>query len=400
MNNKKIYILTAVYPSKYSSVGTTPIVHYFAREWVKLGYDIHVFHIESCFPRIYYSVAKLFRGRISSLVGCDIATIEPKPYEEISDGVAITHLTVKKVYPHTIISQKEANKIIDYMLCYCEKNGNPDYFVGHWDIPQLEIMPVLKDKTHAKIALVLHNNTFFNFEKIHGCDVRDKLAAFDAIGFRNPTSKENFIMKYGEPKKVFMAYSGVSNNFIKEGEKFGKRIYPPKMKDFIYVGTLIKRKYPAQVLKALNKVYPDGDFRMVYIGEGGESAAINAVENKGELVYTGRINRTEIIEYLKKADVFVMISRDELFGLVYLEAMAFGCIPIASRKEGMDGIVKDGYNGFLCEAGNVDELVDIIDRINAMSEEEKLEISRQAKETAQQYSDANVAKMYIDQLFN
>ena len=42
-----------------------------------------------------------------------------------------------------------------------------------------------------------------------------------------------------------------------------------------------------------------------------------------------------------------MISQGEAFGLVYLEAMARGCITIASRGEGFDGIIKDGINGFL-----------------------------------------------------
>ena len=37
-----------------------------------------------------------------------------------------------------------------------------------------------------------------------------------------------------------------------------------------------------------------------------------------------------------------MISELETFGLVYIEAMAAGCITIASRNEGFDGIIKDG----------------------------------------------------------
>ena len=42
-----------------------------------------------------------------------------------------------------------------------------------------------------------------------------------------------------------------------------------------------------------------------------------------------------------------MISKNEAFGLVYLEAMLAGCI-VASRN-GIDGIIIDGYNGFLCD---------------------------------------------------
>ncbi len=48
----------------------------------------------------------------------------------------------------------------------------------------------------------------------------------------------------------------------------------------------------------------------------------------------------------------VMNSRNEAFGLVYFEAMARGCIIITSRKEGFDGIIQDGVNGFLFKASD------------------------------------------------
>ena len=113
---------------------------------------------------------------------------------------------------------------------------------------------------------------------------------------------------------------------------------------------------------------------------------------------TGRIPRESVIDYLKEADVFVMISKDELFGLVYLEAMALGCITIGSRNEGIDGIIEDGVNGFLCEAGNEDELRSIIDKIKSMSSSQLMQISNNAKQTAFYYSDVNVVERYIDNL--
>ena len=91
-----------------------------------------------------------------------------------------------------------------------------------------------------------------------------------------------------------------------------------------------------------------------------------------------------------------MISKYEVFGLVYLEAMARGCITIASRDEGMEGIIEDGVNGFLCEAGDTKELSDIIRRINKLTQSEKEKMSKEARKTAEKLSDYNVAKRYID----
>ena len=77
-----------------------------------------------------------------------------------------------------------------------------------------------------------------------------------------------------------------------------------------------------------------------------------------------------------------------------------GCITIASRNGGFDGIIKDGVNGFLCEEGNENELSDIIKHIRTMSEAELLIISKRAMETATELTDKRVAKNYIDSVFN
>lgn len=58
-----------------------------------------------------------------------------------------------------------------------------------------------------------------------------------------------------------------------------------------------------------------------------------------------------------------MISTNEIFGLVYLEAMAASCLTIASKNGGVDGIIKCEKNGFLCEEGNDKELHSILNRI-------------------------------------
>jgi glycosyltransferase involved in cell wall biosynthesis len=95
-----------------------------------------------------------------------------------------------------------------------------------------------------------------------------------------------------------------------------------------------------------------------------------------------------------------MISRGEVFGLVYLEAMSRGCITIAGKGEGMEGIIEHGINGFLCEPGNANELASLIKHINTLSAEEKKTISDRARAKATELSDYNVAKNYIENVLN
>ena len=91
-----------------------------------------------------------------------------------------------------------------------------------------------------------------------------------------------------------------------------------------------------------------------------------------------------------------MISENEAFGLVYLEAMSRGCITIAARNEGMDGVIIHGINGFFCEAGNSIELAELIIHINTISKVELMRISKNAIETASKMSNEETARNYIE----
>ena len=91
-----------------------------------------------------------------------------------------------------------------------------------------------------------------------------------------------------------------------------------------------------------------------------------------------------------------MISRHETFGMVYLEAMAHGCITIASKKEGFDGIIENGKNGFLCNAGDSQELFELLKQIESFSKEQKLRIRKNAIETSRHLTESIVAQKYIE----
>ena len=110
----------------------------------------------------------------------------------------------------------------------------------------------------------------------------------------------------------------------------------------------------------------------------------------------GRMQRQEIIPVLDQSDVFILISSHEVFGLVYIEAMARGCIVVASRGEGMEGVIEHGVNGFLCEAGNAEELASIIKQIQTLSDDERKLISDAAIATSLKLTDVVVAKDYIE----
>ena len=93
-----------------------------------------------------------------------------------------------------------------------------------------------------------------------------------------------------------------------------------------------------------------------------------------------------------------MVSSREAFGLAYVEAMAKGCIVIGTKGQGIDGIVKNEENGFLCKARDVDELAEVINQIVNLSRVELQNISSKAVTTAANLTDRKVAEQYINSI--
>ena len=395
----KLYVITPIYATTTEGDGATPLVHYFAREWVKMGHEVTAFNFMARFPRPYYWVGKMFQHQLNSRLGMLVPTHCPHDEDFKAEGVKVIRRTMTKYKPHTEYTSTNINYALSIIRNECEKNGVPDYFIGHWDSPCMEILPKLKQEFGKPIVIVLHSNQFC-FEKRHGDYAVEVLKQFDVIGFRNRAAQEDFERNYFKPAKSFICYSGVSEAFLSAGEGLEKSFDEP-IKNFIYTGSLIARKHSIELYEALCKSYPEGDFLIKYVGDGAERANIEAdyaAKKLGKVEFTGRIPRESVIEHLKQADVFAMISKNEVFGLVYIEAMALGLIPIGSRNEGIDGIIVDGVNGFLCEAGNVGELVDIITKIKKMPKKELQKISLAARKTALDFSDSRVAEKYIDEI--
>ena len=396
----KLCVLTPIYATTTSIQGTTPVVHYFAREWVKMGHVVNVFYLRHKFPRPYYWFSKRFQHQLNTRLGMLVPIDYPKDEDFVADGVTVHKRTLFKFKPHSRYSTSRIKYAFKLISEDCEKNGIPDYFLGHWDNPQLELLCLLKQKFNRPVCLVFHSNRF-DLEKLYGIKTKEMLSQIDVIGFRNKSAQEEFILKYGAPKSSFLAYSGVSDAFIKAGDGFVRSFDKP-IRNFVFVGSLISRKHPKEIVSALSKVYPDGDFTITFIGDGAEKEQIEKEfarnGSKGKLVFTGRIPRETIIRYLKESDVFVMISHGEIFGLVYLEAMALGVIPIGSQNEGIDGVIVDGKNGFLCRAGDVEDLMSVLSRIKRMSAQELELLSEEAQKTAQEYSDFGVAANYLRSL--
>lgn len=397
---RNILVITPIYPADDLPKENTPVVHYFARQWAKMGCKVVVIHYPYNFPRIVHTLIQPFSKYVKQYFG--MATVRTSYLHETEyslDGVQVKRIPLKKFKPHGRYNTKTIANGFAKTISYLENIGFvPDIVTSHWANPSLDLLPFFKEKYGVPACYVDHL-AGRDITPVYKEEVQSLLQGIDIIGYRSDYIKRAFEGQFHPQCASFYCYSGIPEEFLPTETKY--RSFD-SVANFIYVGTLIKRKYPAEIIPALVKAFGDEVFKLSYVGKGTEGSEISACANRfaadDKVEMCGFMPREDVVKKLDESDVFVMISKNETFGLVYLEAMARGCITIASRREGFDGIIKDGVNGFLCEAGDSDELSTIIVRIRTMTKEELQKMSYNAMMTACNLTDKKVAEVYLDNM--
>lgn len=392
---KNILMLTTLYPADdVKFLNNTAVCHFFAKEWANMGYSVRVVFFYNLFPFYYYPLLRLLNKTIANKSGISVLDkYLPSEHSYTMDGVKITRIPIKKSRPGGLHKQDSIGKAAERIKEILQSEGfAPDLIVSHFLHPSLEVINILKKTYNVPTAISLHGK-----ERVYSEDTAKKLEAIDYVGYRCHPIGCCFEKLYGK-KPNFFCFSGVPQEYIVDSaHDFTNGVH-----NFIYVGSLIDRKHPSCLVPAISNVMKNDNFSIIYVGDGAQKSVIEklAEQNgcKDKLVFTGRINREGVTKELDKADVFIMLSTDETFGLVYLEAMARGCIVIASKDEGMDGIIEHGVNGFLCKDGDADELAKVLAEIKVMTPEQLKSISVAGLETARRMTDKKMAKEYITSL--
>jgi glycosyltransferase involved in cell wall biosynthesis len=110
------------------------------------------------------------------------------------------------------------------------------------------------------------------------------------------------------------------------------------------------------------------------------------------IAFIGRIEQKDLPPYYNVADVMVMPSHYESFGLVSLEALACG-IPVVATPVGvMDTLIKEGQNGRLVANGDAKLLAKAIDKVTSLLPALSADAIRQ---TVQMFGWPNIASAIV-----
>lgn len=142
---------------------------------------------------------------------------------------------------------------------------------------------------------------------------------------------------------------------------------------FISVSNLHEGKGIDLNLQALGKLDREGlcDWTYTIVGDGRERVALEElalVQGIAHKVrFVGAVDHDAVSAHLAEADVFMLPSYREAFGVAYLEAMACGLLSIGVRGQGPSAFIRDGETGLLVEPKDVDSLTAYLQELFADS---------------------------------
>jgi len=155
---------------------------------------------------------------------------------------------------------------------------------------------------------------------------------------------------------------GVIHNFI-DPAVYNRSAHPPLLRHqlgpepiLMHISNFRRVKRVRDVVGIFAKVNESLPSHLVMVGDGPDRAEAEDESRKcgveGRVQFLGKIDN--VAPLLASADLFLLPSTSESFGLSALEALASGVPVVGTNAGGMPEVVRNGETGVLCEVGDVD----------------------------------------------
>ncbi len=170
-----------------------------------------------------------------------------------------------------------------------------------------------------------------------------------------------------DEKKIAMIPNGINTDKFSPGPSSIKKKLDCKHL-LLYWGRLGYQKNIALLIEAFKKIKTPYT-KLAIIGKGPDLKKLQALaENNNNVLFPGYLSDEELLEYARGADIAVLPSRAESWGLVIGEAMACG-LPVISSDVGMAQELLGEGKGIILKQETLEELTNAIDEL--LSDEKK-----------------------------
>jgi len=321
--------------------------------------------------KILYFVTDAFGGRggisqytrdfinsLCSLENCDEVVAIPR--KKLVDRIEIlphklTYITSgikgKLAYIHTLFRTIRANPKFDLIVC------------GH--LYMLPLAWLVKLWTKAPILLEIYGIEAW---KPHNSLVNYCLPAVDYVVSISQITMDRFQSWANIPKvQQFLLPNAIALEQYGHDDKNSELISRYELKDKIVLMTLGRldsyERYKGfdviiELLPKLSEIIPN--LAYLIVGEGSDrerlEQKVRSLNLQEQVIFTGFISEAKKADHYRLADVYVMPSKGEGFGFVFLEAMACGIPVVASKVDGSCEAVRNGLLGIIVNPDDPEEV--------------------------------------------
>lgn len=373
----RILLVTDLYPLENSSEPQT--IKEFAKNWTALGHQVDVIRPNFLFNTVIRK-RKIF---------------PEKTYFE--DGITIYNVNCLTPFFFNITKKlPEDFKVYNYNMV-----------ISHMPSGALFAFKLVEKCPAIPFAISVHSSDITVLSNpIYGIYFKKRLLKAykraDCISARSVvlSNKIKKLSPFAE-NKTFIAPSGVKQEIIEPQEFFDEKA-SRKSSPFVIttVAKLIKRKNIDIIIKAVARTNIK-DIVLKIIGDGEQANYLKKLVEiynlQDKVIFKGHLPNDEVLLQLRDSDLFTLVSDHETFGMSYLEAAARANIIIATKNDGIDGIIKNGINGFTCNP-EVVELTNLIKKVYNLSAEEKSKILTNSRNYLIENDDISVSKNYLEKI--
>lgn len=388
----KILLVTDLYPLFEGEAGIPLTIRDFAAGFKEMGHEVFVFRPNFIF-NTFLRKRETYKNGYYENAGIKIFNknfILPFKKESVLRAYKKYVKPLKGKTPDEIIDMEDFDVILGHMpsgiMC-------ADIISKEYNIPMLLAVHSSDIKVMTDFRYSLFKERMISAYRRANCILPRSFWLKDKI--------RKIIPDLTHPVEII--YSGIPLEYTKLNEERilnGEHKFNPKKPKILAVSSLIKRKNIKTLIlayKKLIKKYPGAVLEIIGDGELKEKLEILNIKYKLNIKMPGSLSNKQVLEKMKEYDIFVLPSKNETFGMVYMEALSTGMAVCCTKNSGIDGIIKDGENGYLFKP-NVKGIYEALNKILSLKPKQFLEISKNAFTTSKMFSYENSIKNYLEKI--
>jgi len=253
-----------------------------------------------------------------------------------------------------IFHQKTINKLVETI-----QKEQVDLLVLNVQIDRDWFALLAAEKTQAPVVSYLRSLTRTGLT----AGMAEKANYLVTRYIANSQATQSFWCQWGlDPKKVSVVYDSVDEPSVSDNDTDAPTLNLGKP-HICCVGRLNQMKGQRFLLESFAQVadkHPD--VKLLFIGDGPDRIRLEKrashLHLESRVIFAGW--KTSARSFMRHADLVVVPSEQEGFGLVVIEAMRCGTGVVASRRGGMPELINDGETGLLVDYGDIQAMSNAI----------------------------------------